>query len=205
MKDGPCFDLLNRLKPVDFKVIFILPYDRPLIRELRCCVLEHLINPVDPEDLAESLKKTGKMNMPELNMQLEVLEENMQTRNRSKKRIILKTPDAMQVVWLPDIVYCESLDKQTCFHLVTGKKILVRNTLNEYDEMLSESGFFRSHKSMLINLTHINRFEKGAGGNIVLTNEYVLPVSSRKRDQLLEMLGRINGKLTSLITLIGTF
>ena len=65
------------------------------------------------------------------------------------------------------------------------------NTLKEYDEMLTEFGFFRAHKSYLINLSHIIRFDKAEGGNVVLTNDNVVPVASRKREMLLEILDRI--------------
>ena len=94
---------------------------------------------------------------------------------------------------LNDIVYCESNDNYTNFHLLNNKTILVSTTLKEYDEMLSEFGFFRAHKSYLINLVHIERFEKAEGGSIVLLNEIKLPVASRKKEQLMEMLYRITG------------
>jgi two-component system LytT family response regulator len=76
--------------------------------------------------------------------------------------------------------------------LLGDKKILVSNTLKEYDEMLSEYGFFRAHKSYLINLIHIDRFEKAEGGSIVLNNEIKIPVASRKKEQLLNILNRIS-------------
>ena len=77
--------------------------------------------------------------------------------------------------------------------MLNNKRILVSNTLKEYDEMLIEYGFFRAHKSYLINLIHIDRFEKVDGGTIVLTDEIKLPVASRKKEQLMEMLERITG------------
>ena len=58
--------------------------------------------------------------------------------------------------------------------------------------MLSEYGFFRVHKSYLINLAHMDRFEKAEGGNVVLTNGDTVPVATRKREMLLEMLNRIS-------------
>ena len=57
--------------------------------------------------------------------------------------------------------------------------------------MLSDCGFFRVHKSYLINLSHIIRFEKADGGYIILTNDIKAPVASRKREQLLELFEKI--------------
>ena len=193
MDDGTGFDLLKQLEPVDFKVIFITAYDQYAIKAIKFSALDYLLKPVDPEDLIEAVNKAEKMVMHELNRQLDTLEANMLTQDKSKKKIILKTFDNIHLVKLNDIVYCESNDNYTNFHLLNNKKILVSNTLKEYDEMLSEFGFFRAHKSYLINLIHIDRFEKADGGTIVLINEIKLPVASRKKEQLLEMLNRIAG------------
>ena len=193
MDDGTGFDLLKQLEPVDFKVIFITAYDQYAIKAIKFSALDYLLKPVDPEDLVEAINKAEKLVVNELNQQLNTLEENMLTQEKSKKKIILKTFDNIYLVKLIDIVYCESNDNYTNFHLLGDKKILVSNTLKDYDEMLSEYGFFRAHKSYLINLMHIDRFEKAEGGAIVLNNEIKLPVASRKKDQLLEMLHKIAG------------
>ena len=64
-------------------------------------------------------------------------------------------------------------------------------TLKEYDEMLMDYGFFRVHKSYLINLKYIDSFEKGDGGSVVMTDESKVPVASRKKDQLLAMFNQL--------------
>lgn len=193
MDDGTGFDLLKQLEPVDFKVIFITAYDQYAIKAIKFSALDYLLKPIDPEDLTEAINKAEKLIVNELNQQLNTLEENMLTQEKSKKKIILKTFDNIHLVKLIDIVYCESQDNYTNFNLLGDKKILVSNTLKEYDEMLSEFGFFRAHKSYLINLMHIDRFEKADGGSVVLNNEIKIPVASRKKDQLLEMLHKIAG------------
>lgn len=191
MDDGTGFDLLKQLDPVDFKVIFITAFDQFAIKAIKFSALDYLLKPVDPEDLTEAITKAEKLVVHELNQQLNTLEENIQSQEKSKKKIILKTFDNIYIIKIRDIVYCESQDNYTNFHLISDRKILVSTTLKEYDEMLSEFGFFRAHKSYLINLIHIDRFEKADGGFIVLNDEIKLPVASRKKEQLLDMLDRI--------------
>jgi len=192
MDDGTGFDLMKQLEPVDFKVIFITAYDQFAIKAIKFSALDYLLKPIDPDDLAEAVKKAEKLVVTQLNQQLGTLADNMQTMDVSKKKIILKTFDNIHLVKLQDILYCECQDNYTNFHLLSGKKILVSVTLKAYDEMLSELGFFRIHKSYLINLIYINRFEKAEGGAIVLENEIKLPVASRKKEQLLEMIQKIS-------------
>jgi len=192
MSDGTGFDLLKQLEPVDFKVIFITAYDQFAIKAFKFSALDYLLKPVDPEELADAVSKAEKMVIQELNQQLCTLEDNIQTKEKARKKIILKTLENIHLLKVTDIMYCESSDNYTTFYLLNGKKILVSNTLKEYDEMLSEYGFFRAHKSYLINLIYIDRFEKAEGGSIVLVNDVKLPVASRKKELLLEMLFRIS-------------
>jgi two-component system LytT family response regulator len=57
--------------------------------------------------------------------------------------------------------------------------------------MLIDSGFYRVHKSYLINLSQINRFEKHEGGYIILNNDCKIPVASRKREELLDLFEKL--------------
>jgi two-component system LytT family response regulator len=68
-----------------------------------------------------------------------------------------------------------------------NKKILVSKGLKEYDEMLGEFGFIRTHQSHLINLDYIASFEKTDGGYILMTDGSTVPVSSRKREYVFKI------------------
>ncbi len=59
MEDGLGFDLLDRLRPFDFKVIFISAHRRYAQRALGYTSLSYLLKPVDPDELAEAIKKAG--------------------------------------------------------------------------------------------------------------------------------------------------
>ncbi|MFC2107618.1 LytR/AlgR family response regulator transcription factor [Bacteroidota bacterium] len=192
MGDGTGFDLLKQLDQVDFKVIFITAYDQYAIKAFKFSALDYLLKPVDPDELVAAVNKTEKLLVQELNKQLGALEDNMQSDSSSGIKIILKTFESIHLLNTRDIVYCESDDGYTIFHLLNGNKILVSNSLKEYDEMLREYGFFRPHRSFLINLIHISRFDKSEGGSIVLSNESKVPVASRRRESLLELFDRIS-------------
>jgi two-component system LytT family response regulator len=187
MDDGTGFDLLDQLPSIDFKVIFITAYDEFAIQAIKFSALDYLLKPVDVDDLVHSIGKAENMILKELKIKLNVLEDNLQTDDGLKKKIILKTFDNIHLVKVRDIIYCESDINYTRFHLIDGQEIIISVTLKEYDDMLSKSGFFRVHKSYLVNLSHIERFEKREGGSVILTNSHKVPVASRKREHLLEI------------------
>jgi len=191
MDDGTGFDLLRLCSTIDFKVIFITAYEKYAIQAFRFAAVDFLLKPVNPEELMEAVNHAEILIHEHFTTQLQVLEENMRTDIRQKKKIVLKTIDNIHLVEIQHITHCESEGCYTFIHTIKGEKIMISRTLREFDDLLGESGFYRVHKSFLINLSHISRFEKQEGGYIILGNDARIPVSSRKREELLGMFEKL--------------
>jgi len=191
LNDGTGFDILEQLEPIDFKVIFITAYDQYAIKAIKFSAIDYLLKPIDPDELRQATRKADEIVQQDFNIQLGALGENLKKGEHSDKKIILKTFDNIHLVKVRDITHCESDGSYTRIFLMNGKNILVSNTLKDYDEMLKEEGFYRVHKSYLINMRFVERFEKIDGGYVVLEDETKVPVASRKREELLEMFDRL--------------
>jgi two-component system LytT family response regulator len=191
MTDGTGFDLLNSFTAIDFKIIFVTAFDQYALQAFRFSAVDYLLKPVNPEALAEAVNRVGQQIQAHYDLQMQALKENLKNIDKQNKKIILKTTENLYLLNLQDIITCESDNNYTTVHTAQGDKILVSKTLKDYEEMLSGCGFYRVHKSFLINLAHIRRFEKQEGGYIVLTNDLKIPVASRKRDEMLEILERM--------------
>ena len=87
-----------------------------------------------------------------------------------------------------DIIHCKSDNNYTTFYFSDASKILVSKTLKYYADMLKEVGFLRVHQSHLINIKYIKEFIKSDGGYLILTDESNIPVSVRKRQEILKIL-----------------
>lgn len=185
MKDGTGFDLLYKLPSIDFKVIFVTAFDQYAVQAFRCSAVDYLLKPVNPEHLVDAVKSVRQMIQEHFNVQMMALEDNLKSAKKQHKKMIIKTTENIHLLDVKNIISCESDSSYTTIHTSEGEKILVSKTLKDYEDMLTECGFYRVHKSFLINLLHIKRFERHDGGYIVLTNELKIPVASRKRDELL--------------------
>jgi two-component system LytT family response regulator len=191
MDDGTGFDLLHKFETLDFKVIFITAYEKYAVQAFKFAAIDFLLKPINPEELADAVKRAETLVVDHLKSQLQALEENLKTEIRQKKKVVLKTLENIYLVDLQDITHCESDGCYTHVHTATGDRILISKTLREFDDMFSDSGFYRVHKSYLINSSHIKRFEKHEGGYIILNNDYKIPVASRKREELLELFEKL--------------
>jgi two-component system, LytTR family, response regulator len=191
MKDGTGFDLLFGLPSIDFKVIFITAYDQYALQAFRFSAVDYLLKPVNPEQLMEAVLRAGKLIHDDFNKQMKVLEENLKSVSNKNKKIILRTTESIHLLDVGNIICCDSDSSYTTVHTVEGEKIIVSRTLKEYEEILTDCGFYRVHKSYLINLMHIKRFDRQDGGYIVLTNDLKIPVASRKREEMLGLLEKM--------------
>lgn len=189
MPDGTGFDLLQKLKPIDFKVIFITGFEDFAIRAFRFSAIDYLLKPLDAEELVEAVKKAeDSLGKEVFDVKLSNLFANLE-RPKNLQKIILKTADRIYSVNIQDIVSCESDKNYTTFHFVNAPSLVVSTNLKEYELMLTPYNFFRTHQSHLVNMAYFDHYIKAEGGNrIVLKNKQVVPLSVRKKEEFLVLL-----------------
>ena len=189
LKDGDAFDLLNKLGQITFKIIFITAYEEYALKAIKFSALDYLLKPVRLEDLREAIAKAESQILKELNLQLAELSNNLQPSQH--KRIVLRTADKLHFIPVTEIMRCEADRNYTTFFLTEGKKILVSGTMREYEDILSEQGFYRLHKSHIVNLSFIESYEKADGGTVILSDGSHIPVAMRKKNQLIELFNKL--------------
>ncbi|MBN8694168.1 MAG: response regulator transcription factor [Bacteroidetes bacterium] len=190
MPGGTGFELLNKLFPLQFKVIFITAFNEFAIKAFKYSAIDYLMKPVIANELIESLNKAKqKINTEEENIKLKTLIENLGFKN---KKIVLNTHEATHIVSLNEIIRCEAERNYTYFYLLDKKPILMSGGLKEYDGLLSPDGFIRCHHSHLVNLSFVSKLDKKQGGVLILKDGSHVPVSSRKYAELSEAINSFN-------------
>jgi two-component system LytT family response regulator len=183
MPDGTGFDLLAQIPEPAFKVIFVSAFDRFAVTAFRFSAIDYLLKPVQAEDLLNALEKIDKGSENQT-AKIKVL-----LGNRSGiEKIVLPSLDEMIFVKVDEIIRCESDNNYTYFYLSNNERILVSRTLKDYEELLEPMGFFRIHKSSMINLRFLKKYKKGEGGTVTMEDGTQLEVSRRRKDDFLKVL-----------------
>ena len=181
LPDGSGFDLLKRFDAIPFRVIFITAHEEYAIRAFRYSAIDYIMKPVRAGDLLAAIERTGEaIEKDHMSARLDTLLSNIDT----LKKIVLKTAESIHIIHVKDIIRCEADVNYTKFYLENGEKLLVSKPLKEYDELLGRNGFFRTHQSHLVNLDHILRYDKTDGGYLILDDKSMVPVSTRKKEEL---------------------
>jgi two-component system LytT family response regulator len=181
LADGTGFDILKKLDQISFKIIFITAHEEYAVQAFKFSAVDYILKPIVAGELIDAVERASKaIQREDTELKLGALFSNLE----KIKKIVLKTAESIHIINIKNIIRCEADVNYTTFYLENSEKLMVSKTLKEYAELLEPSGFFRTHQSHLVNLDHVLRFDKTEGGHLVMDDESIVPVSSRKRETL---------------------
>ncbi len=185
--DGTGFDVLEIFPELKSKIIFVTASDEYAIRAFKFAAIDYVLKPYSNEELAQAVTKAKEQIQPNKE-RLNILKDTLSAPEQKPDKISLHTLDKIIIVSLDDIVRCESDSNNTIFYLQDGQKVFVTKTLKYFADMLKNYQFLRVHQSHLINLQCISAFIKADGGYLMLKNGENVPVSVRKKVEVMEIL-----------------
>ncbi len=184
------FLMLQALQFKTFELIFTTAYDHYAIKAIRFSALDYLMKPIEVEELKMAVARAGeKKEHHHTNQQLDLLLENMLAKRNPHQRIAIPTGDGLQFVPLNEIIYLEANVNYTYFYLTGNKKYIVSRTMKDFEEMLPAETFIRIHHSYIINKNFAEKYIRGEGGQVVLSNGVMLDVAKRKKAEFLKAIG----------------
>ncbi len=189
IKGGTSFDILDQLGEVDMEVVFSTSYEKFAIRAFRISAIDYLLKPWTENELVGALEKAEKRIRADSSSQnLKLLLSSIKGMGVEDQKIALPTIKGMIFVDPSTIVYCKSDNTYTTFFLDDGKKLMISKTLKAVMEMLDGFSFCRVHNRILVNLRHVEEYQKGDGGIIHLSDGSHVEVSRRRKDDFLKLI-----------------
>ncbi|HLK27553.1 MAG TPA: LytTR family DNA-binding domain-containing protein [Puia sp.] len=182
------FDLLEKLPEINFELIFTTSYDHYAIKAIRFSALDYLLKPVDPEELQKAVQKAITRMKHPLPQQIEVLLQRLNHSATTISKIAIPTMEGLQMVLVENIISCTSDRNYTVLSLKDGQKIIASRTLKEIEEMLEDYSFARVHHSYLVNLNEVEKYIRGEGGYLIMSDKSNIDVSRSRKEILLKKL-----------------
>jgi two-component system LytT family response regulator len=191
MPPSNAFELLKKFPNPNFEVIFITAHNQYALRAIKFCALDYLLKPVDIQELKAAIDKVSHKIKTNQKQDYSTLIENIQNKNHQEHKIALPTLEGLIFVKVHQIIRCEADGSYTNIHLASKKILTATRKIKEFEQLLIEHNFFRVHRSHLINLDKIEKYYKGNGGYVLLSDGSNIDISRRKKDAFLEKLNRI--------------
>ena len=143
---------------------------------------DYILKPFNSTDVLDIIR----MRLDKRNALLQIKEEAEQ--KSTFKKLALPCEDGLELVFFKDIISCQA-DRTYCkFNLKGGKTILVSKPMKEFEEVLLKNDFLKVHKSYIVNINYAEKYLKGKGGQLLMSDGSVVFVSVRKKDELLKVL-----------------
>lgn len=187
MPETDGFSILEAFPEASFKVIFITAFDEYAIRAIKYSALDYLLKPVDANELKDAIGKVEET-LGHEDFRLRNLKQEIVS-GFTLERIVVPTPKGYSVIPISSIVTLKALaGGYVIICIDDGRKMSATHSLSYYEDLLPNEQFVRVHKSHIINLCHVESFEKGDSGLIEMTNGAEVPLAVRRRPIFMKML-----------------
>lgn len=177
-------DLLSAVPNLQSEVIFITAHSEYALSAFKFAATGYILKPIDDIDLAKAIDKAVErviMKRKSKNSNLPDLKHN---------KIGIPNNNAIDYVATEDILYLQA--ENTYTHVVTENKDIVSSyNLGKFKELLNDKMFFQVHRSFIINLNCIRRYE--SSGVVIMKNNMAIPVAKSSREDFLNLFARVNG------------
>ncbi|HEY1040271.1 MAG TPA: response regulator [Bacteroidia bacterium] len=171
---------------VNFDIIFTTAYNQYAIKAFKLSAIDYILKPIELEELQSSVERyRSKQRKNQLDYK--VLKENFNS--SLSQRIAVPSGNSIKFIEVKDIMYLKADSSYSEMYFTDGTKLIVSRTLKNFEEVLTlDNGFFRCHKSYLVNIQFISDYVKSDGGYVVLKNGTNITISPERTNELMEMM-----------------
>lgn len=184
------FEMLQELPNIDFDVIFTTAYDEFALRAFQVHAASYLLKPIDETELLKAIDFVLSKNQVPLSQEIVMQLFEATKRNNKLSKVAFPTSEGLEFIDREQIIRCESEGNYTRIYFVNKSSLLISKTLKVVAELINAPDqFIRPHASHLVNFNHIAKYLKGSGGQLIMDDGFVVPVSKHKKSNLLDSLG----------------
>jgi two-component system, LytTR family, response regulator len=181
------FQLLEFFDEINFEIIFVTAYTEFALKAFQVSAIDYLLKPLQIEQLVKAVEKVEKLkNISDVVKRFEVLKENIAT-NAIKKIVVQQTVGNLYID-VAEITHLKNEGSYVNIYLTNGKKILASKNIKDFENQLTATeGFFRTHRSYLVNKQHIVNTLKG-DTEAIMSNKETIHISREKKVDFLEFI-----------------
>ena len=181
------FEFLEQFKEISFAIIFTTSYDQYAIKAIRFSALDYLLKPIDPKELIAAVRKVQTQKHLPVPEQFQMLMNQIKHKEVGFSKIAIPTSEGFELIPADQVIRCEADDNYTHLYMKNKTKIVACRTLKEMEEQLQDyASFIRVHHSYVVNLNEVNKYIRGEGGYLVMSDGSTVNVSRSRKDSLMK-------------------
>ncbi|MBL7717319.1 MAG: response regulator transcription factor [Flavipsychrobacter sp.] len=184
MPEKSGIDLLKLFPDMPFQVIFVTAHSEYAMEAIKFSAAGYVLKPIEDYELSFAVNKAI---------------DRIKGVNQGKKPFVPESGSGAIKIGIPnlkgidylnasEILYFESVNKYT--KVVTKSYSIVSSyNLGEFKKLVDDANFFQVHRSYIVNLHSIKRFE--TSGVVVMDDNMQIPVSKGIRNEFNSVFSKI--------------
>jgi two-component system LytT family response regulator len=165
-----------------YEIIFTTAYNEYALMAFRLSAIDYLLKPINETQLEEAIKKVReRKTMQQAQTRLEALSKNLQT--DTENVLCIPVQNGFEYIPVKDIEYLKA--DGSYVHIFINKKSqkTVSKNLKYFESILQHfPSFVRVHRSYLINLQLMKKFDKGNRGTIIMDSDTQIDLARERRE-----------------------
>lgn len=183
------FQLLEKFEEIKFHIAFVTAHEAFALKAIKFSALDYIIKPASVQELKQLIHKVEKNSQTQnVEQKVKHMFGNFITSEKSEHKITISVSEGYEFLKVDDILYLRADGSYTVFCLKDGRKITSSKNLKFFESILIGYGFFRIHNSTMVNLKYIKKYNKGAGGFVVMDNDEEFSLSKSRKEEFIELL-----------------
>ena len=171
------FELLEKLKYKDFKLVFTTAHEEYAIKAIKTKAYDYLLKPIDIDELKQCIDNIVKET-----------EKKEPTKINAFRTIEISVKDGIIFIKPDDIVRLEASGSYTRFYLINGTKHVASKNLKDYESLLDPLSFYRCHLSHVINLRHVIKLVSTDGLFAKMSDDSLVEIAKKNKQVFIEKL-----------------
>ena len=150
-------------------VIFVTAHDQYAIQAFEVNAIDYLLKPVTRERCSQALARVRERLTTQGTDNLHVMSLLQQLAAPAKylKRVALRSAGKISFVNIEDVLYVQAAENYVQLHLKAARHLL-HVPIATFEGSVDPQLFLRIHRSLIVNVKHIQELETGAHGEFIV-------------------------------------
>ncbi len=170
LADGLSFEIFEQAI-ITSPVIFITAYDEYALKAFKHNGIDYILKPLDASELAKSIEKFHKQHTPVV-YPAQVFESIMHSLTKNyKSKFVIKVGEHIKIFPMEEVMCFYSMEKSTFLQNKLGRDYAISYSLDQLEELLDPSKFFRINRKYIISFSSIKDIISYSNSRLLLKLE----------------------------------
>ncbi len=187
------FELLESIPEIKFEIIFATAYENYAIQAIKNNAADYILKPVSVSEINDALLKVKHKILNNKESSVDYKKLINEAGNPDDRKLKINSSAGFELININDIIFIEAQSMYSEINLKCGENMLITKPLKHIENQINSSVFFRAHRSFLINIQYVKRYDSDKN-QIVMSNNSTVQLARRRKEEFKNVLEKVLNK-----------